>query len=36
MARLTIDRAQKRFGSYLALDDVSIAVEDGEFRYLCS
>ena len=31
MARLTIDRAQKRFGSYLALDDVSIAVEDGEF-----
>ncbi len=31
MARLTIDRAQKRFGSYLALDDVSLAVEDGEF-----
>ncbi|KQK29634.1 spermidine/putrescine ABC transporter ATP-binding protein [Bosea thiooxidans] len=31
MARLTIDRAQKRFGSYLALDDVSLDVEDGEF-----
>ena len=31
MARLTIDRAQKRFGAFLALDDVSIDVEDGEF-----
>lgn len=31
MARLTIDRVQRSFGSYLALDDVSIAVEDGEF-----
>jgi len=31
VARLTIDRAQKRFGSYLALDHVSIDVEDGEF-----
>ncbi|WP_293795867.1 ABC transporter ATP-binding protein [uncultured Bosea sp.] len=31
MARLTIDRAQKRFGSYIALDDVSIDVADGEF-----
>jgi iron(III) transport system ATP-binding protein len=31
VARLTIDRAQKRFGSYIALNDVSIDVEDGEF-----
>ncbi|MCO5090137.1 ABC transporter ATP-binding protein [Bosea sp. (in: a-proteobacteria)] len=31
MARLTIERAQKRFASYLALDDVSIDVEHGEF-----
>ncbi|MGO4174560.1 ABC transporter ATP-binding protein [Bosea sp. TAF32] len=31
MARLTIDRAQKRFGSFIALDDVSIDVADGEF-----
>ncbi|SEG34531.1 ABC transporter ATP-binding protein [Bosea lathyri] len=31
MARLTIDRAQKRFGTYTALDEVSLAVEDGEF-----
>ncbi|KUL92951.1 spermidine/putrescine ABC transporter ATP-binding protein [Bosea sp. WAO] len=31
MARLKIDRARKYFGSYTALDDVSIDVEDGEF-----
>jgi iron(III) transport system ATP-binding protein len=31
VARLTIDRAQKRFGTYTALDEVSLAVEDGEF-----
>lgn len=31
MARLTIDRAQKRFGTFTALDEVSLSVEDGEF-----
>ena len=31
MARLTIDRAVKRFGAFPALDEVSIDVEDGEF-----
>ncbi|WP_332697444.1 ABC transporter ATP-binding protein [Bosea sp. (in: a-proteobacteria)] len=31
MARLKIDRARKYFGSYTALDDVSLDVEDGEF-----
>ena len=31
MARLTIDRLVKRYGEFRALDDVSLAVEDGEF-----
>ncbi len=31
MARLTIERALKRFGTFIALDNVSIDVEDGEF-----
>lgn len=31
MARLTIDRLTKRFGSYTALSDVSLDVRDGEF-----
>ena len=31
MARLTIDRLTKRFGTFRALDDVSLGVEDGEF-----
>ena len=31
MARLTIDRVTKSFGSFIALADVSLDVEDGEF-----
>ena len=31
MAQLTIDRLVKRYGEFRALDDVSLAVEDGEF-----
>ena len=31
MARLTIDRATKAFGALRALDEVSLAVDDGEF-----
>jgi iron(III) transport system ATP-binding protein len=31
MARLTVDRLTKRFGTFSALDDVSLAVENGEF-----
>ena len=31
MARLTIDRLSKVYGEFRALDDVSLAVEDGEF-----
>jgi iron(III) transport system ATP-binding protein len=31
MARLTIERVTKAFGATRALDDVSLAVEDGEF-----
>ena len=31
MARLTVDRVTRRFGAFRALDDVSLAVEDGEF-----
>jgi len=31
VARLTIQAARKNFGSYVALDDVSLDVEDGEF-----
>ena len=34
MARLTIDRVTKRYGAFAALDDVSLAVEDGEFMAL--
>ena len=31
MARLTIERLTKRYGEFRALDDVSLAVDDGEF-----
>ena len=31
MARLTLERLGKSFGAFKALDDVSLAVEDGEF-----
>ncbi|MEO8135921.1 MAG: ABC transporter ATP-binding protein [Betaproteobacteria bacterium] len=31
MARLTIDRVMKSFGTLRALDDVSLSVDDGEF-----
>ncbi len=31
MARLTIERLTKRYGEFRALDDVSLAVADGEF-----
>jgi len=31
MARLTIDRLRKLYGEFAALDDVSLAVDDGEF-----
>jgi iron(III) transport system ATP-binding protein len=30
MARLTIDQARKSFGAFVALDDVSLQVQDGE------
>ena len=31
MARLIVDRLTKRFGTFAALDDVSLDVADGEF-----
>ena len=31
MARLTVERLGKSYGAFRALDDVSLAVDDGEF-----